>query len=298
MRTLPAGMQDHLDTGATTLAWCWRITRNDAVVLGFTDHDVSIEFDGTTYEADTGISASDVRDSVGLNVDNVDIQGAVRSQSITEDDLAAGLYDNATVELWRVNWSDTSQRVLMRKGSTGEIRRRENLFVAEIRGLAHEFNQPAGRTFQFQCDAILGDARCGIDLDDPDYKGTGAITSVDTPYRFAASGLTAFDTGWFTGGLLTWTSGDNNGRSVEVKFHEKDADDNVILELWQLMSKSVQTSDSFTITAGCNKLFTTCKDKFSNTVNFRGFPHMPGNTYVVSYPTSGEPGNDGGSMNN
>jgi hypothetical protein len=31
-------------------------------------------------------------------------------------------------------------------------------------------------------------------------------------------------------------------------------------------------------------------------VNFRGFPHIPGNDFVIRYPVQGEPGNDGKSM--
>ena len=33
MKTLAPGLQAHLDTGATTLAWCWKITRADGSVL-------------------------------------------------------------------------------------------------------------------------------------------------------------------------------------------------------------------------------------------------------------------------
>jgi len=57
------------------------------------------------------------------------------------------------------------------------------------------------------------------------------------------------------------------------------------------------TSDTFTITAGCDKTFPTCKAKFANQINFRGFPHMPGNKFLMAFPSSGDPGNDGASMN-
>ena len=61
MKTLPPGMQAHLDTGATTLAWCWRLIRRDGVAFGFTDHDRGLVFDGTTFEAATGFTASEIR---------------------------------------------------------------------------------------------------------------------------------------------------------------------------------------------------------------------------------------------
>lgn len=295
-RTLPAGMQAHLTSGVTTLCWCWRITRNDDVVLGFTDHDRIVSFDGVDYAAETGITASDIRESVGLNVDNVDIQGAVTSASITEADLAAGLYDGAAVELWLVNWSDVTQRLLLRKGSVGEVTRREHLFIAEMRGMAYFLNQERGRTFQYQCDAALGDGRCAKNISGGAFTGTGAVDTVDANYRFTATGLGSYASGWFGNGILTWTSGANNGRSVEVKIHTIDAYSVVLIELWQQTSENIASGDDFTIVAGCDKTFNTCRDKFDNLVNFRGFPHIPGNKLITGYPSPTDPGNDGNSM--
>jgi len=155
MKTLPSGMQTHLDTKATTLCWCWRLTRTDGTKLGFTDHDNDLTFDSTTFEADTGFTASEVEDQLGLAVSNLDVQGFLNSAKLNEDDLAAGYFDNATVELWRVNWNDTTHRILMRKGALGEVKRGETIFTAEVRGLAHDLQQSKGRSFQFQCDADL-----------------------------------------------------------------------------------------------------------------------------------------------
>src|SRR5262245_59805600 len=64
MKSLPAPLQSHLDTGATTLAWCWRVTRNDGTHLGFTDHDRDLAFDGTVFEASTGFTASEIKDAL------------------------------------------------------------------------------------------------------------------------------------------------------------------------------------------------------------------------------------------
>ena len=61
----------------------------------------------------------------------------------------------------------------MRRGAIGQVRRGRLAFVAEVRSLAHLLNQTVGRTFQHACDAELGDARCGIDLDDPAYQRRG-----------------------------------------------------------------------------------------------------------------------------
>ena len=63
-----------------------------------------------------------------------------------------------------MNWAEVSERVLMRRGAIGQVRRGQLGFVAEVRSLAHVLNQTVGRTFQHACDAELGDARCSVDL--------------------------------------------------------------------------------------------------------------------------------------
>ena len=288
MKSLPPALQSHLDSGTTTLAWCWRVTRNDGTAFGFTDHDRDLAFDGTTFEAATGFTASEIKDALGLSVDNLEVSSALKSERLNEDDLAAGLYDDAAVEIWRVNWQDMDQRILMRSGSLGEVRRAGAAFTAEVRGLAHYLQQPNGRLFQSGCDADLGDARCGIDLDDPAFRGTGTVLTAPSTRLLTASGLGAFASGWFTRGLVTFTSGANASRRQEVKRHTL-AGSEATIELWQPMALAIAPSDAFTIAAGCDKQFTTCKSKFANTVNFRGFPHMPGNDYVLAVARPGEP---------
>jgi uncharacterized phage protein (TIGR02218 family) len=297
MKTLPDGMQAHLDSGATTLAWCWRLTRADGAAFGFTDHDRDLAFDGTEFEAGSGFTGTEIRQSLGLSVDNLDASGALNSDRLNESDLAAGLFDDARVEIWRVNWAAPEQRVLVMSGSVGEVKRGESTFTAELRSLAHYLGQEKGRTYQYACDATLGDARCGVNLADPAYTGSGVVTSADTAYLFRASGLSGFTADWFAGGLLTWIGGANAGRAMEVKRHTIVTSGEAEIELWRSMASSIAPGDAFTITAGCDKTFAACQAKFANAVNFRGFPHIPGNRYVMSYPTPGDPGHDGGSRN-
>jgi uncharacterized phage protein (TIGR02218 family) len=287
MKTISPDLQAHLNSGTTTLCWCWKIVRNDAMTLGFTDHDVAVVFDGVTYEAVSGFTASEVQSTLGLAVDNLTVLGALSSSTINESDLAAGLYDNATIEIWRVNWAAPEQRVLMRKGNLGEVKRGKTAFQAEVRGLAHLLNQPVGRAYGYSCDADLGDARCTIDLSNPLYRGAGTVAAITDARRFTASGLDAFADQWFSGGKLTWTSGANADRAMEVKRHGV-VGSRVSLELWQPMSEAIAVGDAFIVTAGCDKQFGTCKAKFANAVNFRGFPYMPGNDAVTSYPTQSQ----------
>ena len=283
MKSLSPALQSHLDDGTTTLSWCWRISRSDGVALGFTDHDRALTFDGTDFEPESGFAASEIRAGSDLAVDAQDATGVLTSDRITETDILDGRWDNAAVELWRVNWADTSQRVLLRRGAVGQIRRGRMAFVAEVRSLAHVLGQTVGRTFQAGCDARLGDARCGIDLENAIYKGTGVVTDLLRDRAFMASGLAGFDAGWFTSGTLTWTSGANAGRVTEVLAHGL-ADAIATMTLLEAPVLPIAEGDSFIALAGCDKRIATCSAKFANVANFRGFPNIPGQDAVLRQP--------------
>jgi uncharacterized phage protein (TIGR02218 family) len=293
MRNLPAALQAHLDEGATTLAWCWKLLPRHGEAIGFTDHDRDLVFAGLTYRAQSGFTGSEIHAGLGLSVDNLDVAGALDDERLTEIRLRAGDFDGAEIEIWLVNWQDVSQRTLLRKGHLGEVSHGELGFTAELRGLAHLLNQPQGRVFQYGCDAIVGDARCGVDLDSPAFSGMASVLSVTRNRIVRVSGLEAYASGWFSGGVLAWTSGGNDARTMAVRTHVSSAA-GTTLELWQDAPHPILIGDSLAVTAGCDKQFSTCRQKFANGVNFRGFPHMPGNDFVASYPDRGDVANDGG----
>lgn len=286
MKDLGGGLEAHLATGATTLCWCWRLTRRDGVIFGATDHDEPLTFDGTVFEASAGFTASDIKDGVGLSVDNLEVSGALSSAALTDVDLSAGRYDDAKVEIFRVNWADVMQRVLMRTGSLGEVRRSGSAFAAEVRGLQHYLQQPKGRLFQFTCDADVGDARCGVNLATPAFTGTATIMTAPTPRRFTVSGLSAYGHDFFSRGLATFTSGPAAGLKIEVKSHSN-LNGVVMVELWADAEGPPAAGNTFTVRAGCDKHFETCKERFSNGINFRGFPKMPGNQLLMKVGRKG-----------
>ena len=282
MKQLAPALQAHLIEGTTTMAWCWRITRADGVAFGFTDHDRTLVFEGTDFEPESGFTASEVRSGSDLSVDAQDAEGVLSSDRITETDILDGRWDNAEVELWRVNWADPGQRVLLRRGAIGQVRRGRVAFVAEVRSLAHVLGQTVGRTFQAGCDAALGDARCGVNLEVAAFRGTGAVTEILRDRAFTASGLGTFAAGWFTNGTVEWASGANAGRRAEVLGHDV-VDGLAILTLLEAPVRPVAEGDSFIARAGCDKRIATCSAKFANVANFRGFPHIPGQDTILRY---------------
>jgi uncharacterized phage protein (TIGR02218 family) len=265
------------------------------VTLGFTDHDEDIALNGVTCRANAGLTASEARTQLGLAVTGAELSGALADDTLTEADLAAGRYDAAAIEVWLVDWSEPSLKVKLRAGVLGEVRRQGSAFTAELRGLSHRFAEECGRRFTKTCNADLGDARCTVDLSAAQFRAAGSVGAILATSAFRAGGLGGYDDGWFTAGRLTFTAGANSGLAVEVKSHRVGID-NVTIELWQAMPQPLTSGDAFSVTAGCDKHFDTCVARFDNAENFRGFPHIPGNDFLISYPNEGEPGHDGGSL--
>ena len=292
MRTIAPALQAKLESGVTTLARCWKLMRRDGVVQGFTDHDEDIVIVGVACRAGTGFTASEATSKFDLSVDGTEISGALADDALREADLAAGRYDAAQVETWLVDWSEPSLRVLTARGTLGEVKREGMAFTAELRGLADLLSQESGRLYTAKCSADLGDTRCRFDLTNPAFCGNGSVGSLEGTSLLTASGLDGFVQGLFSEGRLLWISGANAGVAVEVKEHRVVGDE-VRLSLWQVMAEPIAPGDTFTVTAGCDKTFATCRDRFANTLNFRGFPQIPGNDFVISYPTASNPGTGG-----
>ncbi len=286
MRSIPSALQAKLDSGVTTLARCWVLHRRDGVAQGFTDHDADIVIDAVICRAGTGFTASEATSRFDLSVADTEISGALSDAALDEADLAAGRYDAAKIETWLVDWSEPTLRVLTSRGSLGEVKREGAAFTAELRGLADLLAQESGRFYTAKCGADLGDARCGVDLANPAYRGSGAVNAMAGTSQFEASGLDDFIATWFSAGRLTWISGANAGLAVEIKQHRVESG-HAVLSLWQAMPEPIDVGDAFVVTAGCDKTFATCRNRFANALNFRGFPHIPGNDFVMSYPKPG-----------
>ena len=197
MRHLSEDFAARLASGVTQTCLCWRLTRPDGLIIAVTEHDRELKVDGAQYEPSGALTASELTSSTGLQPGQAGAMGALSSEAISEEDLSAGLWDGARVDVFRVDWGSPEDFVNVWSGRFSDITRGALGFEAELVSLKADFERPVGRIFSRRCDAVLGDARCGVDLDDPDFAGQS-----------------------------------------------------------------------------CDQRFSTCKERFGNVENFRGFPHM------------------------
>lgn len=208
MRHVPEEMASRIESGASTLCHVWLLERSDGTVAGFTDHDRDLTVEGVLCRAASGWAGGAAESAVGLSPGAGAVSGALDDEGITEADILAGLYDRAEIALWRVDWRRPDLRVRMWVARLAGIRREGERFIADVEGPLAALERVSGRTYGRECDAVLGDARCGVDLST------------------------------FPG-------------------------------------------------ATCDKRWSTCVGLFGNGTNFRGFPDIPGDDFLMAVPVQG-----------
>ncbi|MEL6748064.1 MAG: DUF2163 domain-containing protein [Pseudomonadota bacterium] len=285
MKHISSQLQDHLSGHATTLTWCWSIERRDGVRLGFTEHNDDVVVDDFVYRASGVVDLAEMSASTGLSRDPLEVFGALKSDALDNSDIEAGLYDNGKVEIWLVNWSDPTESVLYRTCTIGEISYTAQGYVAQILPLSAKLDGPQGRTFLARCDAELGDERCGVDLELADNKASAHVISTSGSHGVILSVAPQSAPERFINGILSVTSGGAAGFSAKIKNIGVIAVGGLQISTWTELPGPVTAGDTVSLIVGCDKSVETCASRFTNIENFRGFPFMPGNDFVTSYPS-------------
>ena len=208
MRELEGALAARVESGAAGLCHVWLLERADGVKLGFTDHDCDLAFEGVLCRAGSGWTRGSGETLTGLEAGGWSASGALDDAALSEADTQAGRFDAARVELWRVDWADVSARVRLWGGTLRKIRREAGGFVADLEGPMAALDRVVGRTYGRDCDAVLGDGRCGL------------------------------------------SEASIGGRR-------------------------------------CDRTWKTCVGVFANGLNFRGFPDVPGDDFILARPVSG-----------
>jgi len=275
MRTISAGLKTAIMSGK--IANLVKITRSDGQQYAYTDHDVKLTVGGLDYEPAAGLQRLRLESTTDNKVSNQ--QFAAGWLDFEGDDLHEGLFDNAEVEVMKVGWDDVAAgNITTFFGNLGIIQWTDDGFKADVHSITRKLNRNYGITTTASCRHRLFEVGgvgtvglCGVDK--PTFSYTGSIsTIVQNRIKFEVTGTFPTTQDYVAFGEITFTSGLNNGLVYEVSKHDVGAFSEI--ELMTQTIRDVVMGDTFTITAGCDKAFATCKNKFSNSVNFGGMPHI------------------------
>lgn len=260
----------------TALALCWRLVRRDGAALGFTAHDRDLDIGGLTYRAAPGMLPSAISQGEGVEVDSLDVAGALTSDAITAQDLAAGRWDGARVRVFAVDWErPEAAPIALARGELGAVSAAGARFEAELRGATAVLDAPVCEATSPECRAELGDKRCRVDMAGRVLRARVAGCDGDGVVAVEGAG----ELGRFRFGRLLWLTGANSGVASPVV----DTGDGTV-RLREGPPFAVEPGAAVELVEGCDKRLATCRDRFANTINFRGEPHLPGNDLLTRYP--------------
>ena len=266
-----------LSAELTYLALCWRIVRRDGCALGFTTHDRPLVVAGLCYESAPGMAPSAVISSDGLDVDTMDVAGALSSGSISARDLLDGRFDSARVALFLVDWRapDTGRQHLA-AGTIGTVEAgfgADSAFTATLRGPTALLSAPRVETYSPECRAELGDWRCRVPMRGKAMRARIAEAGDD---RIRVEGVDAEAARPYVHGDLRVHSGPSAGLDRRIVAGDGD---------WLLLDAplALAAGESVRLQQGCDKRFSTCVSRFGNAANFRGEPHVPGNDLLTRF---------------
>lgn len=277
-------LAERMAGGASTVARAWELRRRDGLVLGFTDHDGDLEVAGVACRASSGLTARALETGTGLSVDNSEAAGVLSDDAVSEADLRAGRWDGAEVVIRLVDWTAPDVSDVLFRGTLGEVSHGAGGFQAELRGLAEALNVPRGRVYHSRCDAVLGDARCRVAMDGPGMAEEVVVLSVEDARVFVVEGAGEYAPDWFARGRGIVLGGAADGLEERVKL-DRPVPGGRRVELWAPLGAAPVAGDRMRLEAGCDKAMATCRDKFDNVLNFRGFPHIPGDDWMMAVPS-------------
>jgi uncharacterized phage protein (TIGR02218 family) len=266
-----------LEGPLTSAAYGWRLERQDGVTLGFTSHDRDVEIDGILLRASPGMMPSSISETLGLDVDGLDVRGTLTADAIRLDDLHAGRWDGARLTIFLFDWSnpDVDNRVLA-VGELGAISHGDTGFEAEFRGPAARLDIPVAPYTSPSCRAAFCDAACGINAQR--FTRTATVDAVNGA-EVQLGGSILLAAGAYDFGQLRWLEGRNCGLRAEILANTQST-----LQLVAPPPFPVFAGARISLVEGCDKTISTCGNRFGNAINFRGEPYLPGNDLLTRYP--------------
>ncbi len=254
----------------TTLATCIKISSLDGSTIAMTDYDQLLFVDHTTYYPNKCFSYSKISYSSSFDVDKISLEGVLSSDSILESDILAGKYDAAQIEVFCIDYTrPKDEKIILKLGSINRIRLVDGKFIAEVSSIKSK-KQDLTETFSPLCRAQFCDDRCKLNASN--FTHNGVVSEVlSGRKRFIDHSLQKEKKNYYKYGVVKFVSGKN--KSVSIPVNESS---DSLLELLFVAPHEIESGDTYTILAGCDKLFSTCYTKFNNTINFRGEPHIVG----------------------
>jgi len=266
-------MRPFFDRELETAATFWRIYRRDGLALGFTSHDRDLAFRGILHRAAPGMVPAAIKLNADLSQDSAEVEGALSHGSIREEDLSAGLFDNASIEIGIVDWRTRDWRTLY-SGQLGRIENDRQSFSAELKSAKHILERDIVPRTSPTCRALFCGPGCG--LSSSRFTSVRRLEEIDVDQgrvRFAAIAPEHY-----IDGRIRFLAGPQTGLPFGVI-----GSHGQWLVLDRPLVEGIEEGTRTELIEGCDHTLATCSARFANARNFRGEPFLPGNDLLARY---------------
>jgi uncharacterized phage protein (TIGR02218 family) len=256
---------------------CFTFTLSTGIVLTYTNVDQPIVYNGFTFSASGPlVQGLKYKASVGLEVDKQQITIAARPTDLINGSpflnaLRDGAMDGATVQRDRVFMAALGQTPVGgvtlfhgRVSTVDRVGRASAMLTIASDLVVLDYDMPRN-LYSPTCLHTHYDAGCGVVRGT--YATAGTVGAGSTVGVIAFAGALASQ----AQGSIVFTSGVNANTRATVKSVVV----GVSLTLIYPLPSPPAAGDAFTVYAGCDHTRATCKSRFNNLANFRGFPFVP-----------------------
>lgn len=265
--------REQLEAAATY----WRILRRDGVALAFTSHDRDLWFDHLLHRAAPGMLPSSIRRTASFDLDSAEVRGTLSHGAISADDLSAGRYDGAIVEVGLVDW-ETLEQARLYRGEIGDITEEAQSFEAELRSAKAQLEQDRVPRSSPTCRAQFCGLGCALAVVEFTHEATATTIDFSANSVIFSGGPPASS---MLEGSLRWVGGPQAGLTMLVVAEQSGA-----LLFDKALDPALVPGTRALLREGCDHTYQTCQSRFANSVNFQGEPFLPGNDLIARYPTS------------
>lgn len=277
MKDISGNLKEIINQEVLNLVRCWKITLENGNTLCFTTSNEDFVYQNEKYNSIPAYEISNLNANVDINDDSAEISNLIVNDLIKDSDILSGLYNNAKVEIFIIDKDNLDAgKVSLLNGNIADIEYKDNVFIAKVSGLKTQLNKTIGDVYSPLCRCGFCSDKCKLNKNNFTFSGIVSSVINNVNFETNTTTITQKSRGYFDYGIIEFTSGKNIGQKTEVKQFQY----NSIILASELPYK-IEVGDNFNITAGCDKQFSTCCNKFNNAINFRGEPHLPGTDILL-----------------
>lgn len=279
MKSISDNLKQLLAEETQNLTRCFKFNLVSGKTLGFTEYSENLIVDNLEYRACASLNSGNLESFSDLSSSNYRVVTTLENVNLSENFVMVDDFNGAAVEIFMLDPQHMDYgKLTLLGGFIDSFDRVDECIFFNIKGILSVLEKTMGETYSPLCRANFCDKKCGLDRTNYTFRGFIDMVTSESTFHSSDEVIRNKTKDYFKYGYLTFTDGENAGKSVEVKQSDEG---NITLNFPP--ENKLKVGDGFNIICGCDKKFDSCCDKFNNALNFRGEPNLPRTAKVYKF---------------